>query len=52
MIYTKYFAYKPTTKTIDIARDNVESREFKNIQTAFVQVEAPGFSLARVFKSL
>ncbi len=39
MIYCKQFSYKPTIKTIDNARDNVEPGEFNNIQTAFIQVE-------------
>ena len=38
-IYCKHFAFKPTIKTIDTARDNVDHGDFSNIQTAFIQVE-------------
>lgn len=39
MIYTSNFSYKPTTKTLDDFPDVTEGKKFKNVQTAFIQVE-------------
>lgn len=39
LIYCKEFGYTPTIKTITNARDDVSPGTFKNIQTAFIQVE-------------
>ena len=39
LIYCKKFGYTPTIKTIDSASDDVSTKEFENIQTAFIQVE-------------
>jgi len=39
MIYTTKFAYKPTVKTLESMPDFKDKVEFKNIQTAFIQVE-------------
>lgn len=39
LIYCKEFRYTPTIKTVNNASDNVLPGEFKNIQTAFIQVE-------------
>ena len=39
MIYTTRFSYKPTIKTIESMPDFSEEKEFKNVQTAFIQVE-------------
>ena len=39
LIYCKRFAYTPTTKTIDTAPDNSEPVAFRDIQTAFIQLE-------------
>ena len=40
LIYCKHFAYQPTIKTLDTARDGVSPASYSNIQTAFIQVEA------------
>lgn len=39
LIYCNEFRYKPTIKTVDTASDDILPGEFKNIQTAFIQVE-------------
>lgn len=39
MIYTTKFAYKPTVKTLESMLDFKDIGEFKNVQTAFIQVE-------------
>lgn len=39
LIYCRKFGYIPAIKTVENANDNVSSREYKNIQTAFIQVE-------------
>lgn len=39
LIYCKEFRYTPTIKTVNNASDNVLPGEFKNIQTALIQVE-------------
>ena len=38
-IYSTEFSYKPTEKTIDFAEKTNQNEEFKEIQTAFIQVE-------------
>ena len=40
MIYMNRFSYKPTIKTIESMPDFSESKEYENVQTAFIQVEA------------
>ena len=40
MIYMNKFSYKPTIKTIESMPDFSESKEYENVQTAFIQVEA------------
>ncbi len=39
MIYMNGFKYSPTVKTIESVPDVNESKEFKNVQAAFIQVE-------------
>jgi hypothetical protein len=39
LIYCEKFGYTPTIKTVDTASDEVEGKEYENIQTAFIQVE-------------
>ena len=39
LIYCKKFGFQPTTKTVEDASSNVSAAEYKNIQTAFIQVE-------------
>ena len=39
LIYCKKFGYTPTIKTVEDADKNVSPEEFKNVQTAFIQVE-------------
>jgi hypothetical protein len=39
LIYCEKFGYTPTIKTVDNASDEVEGKEYENIQTAFIQVE-------------
>jgi len=38
-IYSREFSYNPTEKTVDFADEVKENGQFKEIQTAFVQVE-------------
>ena len=40
MIYMNKFSYTPTVKTLDSMPDATEGKEFENVQTAFIQVEA------------
>ena len=40
LIYCKVFAYTPTLKTLEAAEMNENPASFKNVQTAFIQVEA------------
>ncbi len=39
LIYCRRFGYTPTTKTIEIARENAWPADFEHIQTAFIQIE-------------
>ena len=39
LIYCKVFAYTPTSKTLEMAEVNENRESFKNVQTAFIQVE-------------
>ena len=39
LIYCKEFGYTPAVKTLDHADDNASPQTFKNIQTAFIQME-------------
>ncbi|MCK5029380.1 MAG: hypothetical protein KAR57_07090 [Bacteroidales bacterium] len=39
MIYMNRFSYNPTIKTIESMLDATESKEYTNVQTAFIQVE-------------
>ncbi len=39
MIYCNKFAYKPTIKTIEDAKEYTERVEFQKVQAAFIQVE-------------
>ena len=39
LIYCKEFRYTPTIKTVNNTSDDVLPGEFRNIQTAFIQVE-------------
>jgi hypothetical protein len=40
MIYCKTFAYNPAIKTLEMASKNEQPASFKDVQTAFIQVEA------------
>ncbi len=40
MLYCDYFAYKPTTKNLEWAKDETEEKSFENVQVAFVQIES------------
>ena len=39
MIYMRKFSYTPTVKTIETMPDDVQKKSFKEVQTAFIQVE-------------
>jgi hypothetical protein len=39
LIYCHRFDYTPTTKTLDTAEEVSEGKAWKNVQTAFIQVE-------------
>jgi hypothetical protein len=39
LIYCKSFGYTPTAKTIDNASENIISKQYDNVQVAFIQVE-------------
>ena len=39
MIYMNRFSYNPTIKTIESMPDFSDSKEYENVQTAFIQVE-------------
>ena len=39
MIYMNSFSYNPTIKTIESMPDYVGEKTYKNVQTAFIQVE-------------
>ena len=39
MIYMNKFSYKPTVKTIESMPDFIDSKDFTNVQAAFIQVE-------------
>lgn len=39
MIYADHFGYTPTIKTLDFVPDIENSKEYKNVQVAFIQVE-------------
>ena len=43
MIYCDKFGYKPTLKTLDFVEEQTGSREFKNVQTAFIHLEQDDF---------
>lgn len=40
MIYCDYFAYKPTIKNLDWAKEETESKNYENVQVAFIQIES------------
>jgi len=55
LIYCDKFAYNPKVKTLENAAEINDSKEFKKIQTAFIQVEESDESEERekaVFKKL
>ena len=39
MIYADKFGYKPTIKTLDFVHEKTESKEYNDVQIAFIQVE-------------
>ncbi|HHH52560.1 MAG TPA: hypothetical protein ENK91_02795 [Bacteroidetes bacterium] len=39
MIYADKFGYTPTIKTLDFVPEITESKEYKDVQVAFIQVE-------------